>query len=65
MTKSQLKEFNGVVLVPERSSQVIRARDLDAAKAQMEKQHGPEFDGEVKRWVCGLTPDSHRAAHPA
>lgn len=59
MATSQLKNYNGVVLVPNRQSRVIQAKNLEAAKAQMKKQHGPETDESGnKRWVCGLAVQS-------
>lgn len=64
MATSQLKEYNGVVFLPERQSEVIRAKSLEAAKAQMKKKHGPERDGEVRRWVCGLAPQSMTGHSP-
>lgn len=57
----KLKEYNGVVFTgPERVSEVIRARNLEAAKTQMKKKHGPEKDAKTNstRWVCGLAPQS-------
>lgn len=58
MATSQLKEYNGVVFLPERANEVIRAKNLEAAKAQMKKKHGPEKDGTTTRWVCGLAPQA-------
>jgi hypothetical protein len=53
------REYNGVVFGPQRSSEVIRARSLEGAKAQMKKKHGAETDESgVRRWVCGLAPQS-------
>lgn len=64
MTTAQLKEYNGVVFLPERATEVIKAKSLDAAKAQMKKRHGAEKEGTTTRWVCGLAPQS-LTGHPA
>lgn len=51
-----MANYNGVVLGPPRKSVLIEAPDVTAAKAQMEKLHGPEQTGTRKNWVCGLAP---------
>lgn len=63
MTTSQMKEYNGVVFNDKRETVVIRAKNLDAAKAQMRKKYGQEREGDVTHWVCGLAPAS-LTGHP-
>lgn len=58
MAAPRVREYNGVVLGPKGSSEVILAKDLATAKAVMKKKHGPEEEDGAKRWVCGLAPQS-------
>lgn len=51
-----VKEYNGVVFGPPRVVETFRAKSTEGAKAQMKKKHGAEYDGQVKRWVVGLSP---------
>lgn len=52
------KEYNGVAFGPPRVSEVIKARNLDAAKTHMKKKYGPQTEDGKQRWVCGLAPQA-------
>lgn len=59
----EMKEYNGVMLEGKRESETIQAPDLAAAKKEMTKRRGPEQEGQTRRWVCGLAPQS-MTGHP-
>jgi hypothetical protein len=55
-----VREYTGVLLGEPRVVETFRAKSTEGAKAQMKKKHGPEYDGNAKRWVVGLSTSQMR-----